>query len=214
MFHTTVNDVNLFGGRTAAGPKPSFHPAVEALEERVLLRFVLGSIDFANGQPIRPENAAGPELANGQRTFPNKSPALEWHNAPPGTVSFGLIMYDASVTLPPSEGGGNFIHWVIFNIPASTRALPEGIHPRSNPFGAHQGVNGNDEFGYLGPNPQPAGSIHTYVFRLYALNTELTLRGRVTAGELRSAMNPPGGPDHILGRAVLEGTFQLLLPES
>jgi len=36
MFRTTVNDVSLFGGRTAAGPKPSFRPAVEALEERVV----------------------------------------------------------------------------------------------------------------------------------------------------------------------------------
>jgi Raf kinase inhibitor-like YbhB/YbcL family protein len=173
MFRTTVNDLNLFGGRTTAGPKPSFRPAVEALEERVLLRFALRSIAFSPGGitgPIPERNAAGPLKDNGQRTFDNLSPPLEWHNVPERTLSFALIVEDESVILPPEEGGGHFIHWVIFNIPGNARPLPEGIRlgpDVSDPRGAHQGLNGNDQFGYLGPNPQsPPPPPHTYLFTL------------------------------------------------
>src|SRR5262249_53135061 len=139
----------------------------------------------------------------------NNSPALEWHSAPLGTVKFALIMYDLSV--PASEGGPT-IHWVLFNIPGSIRSLSAGVRPRSNPPAAVQGANWSGTLGYLGPDPPPGDPAHTYVFTLYALNTELTLRGRVTAGELSRAMGREGGTNHILGRAVLRGTFFEPLP--
>jgi Raf kinase inhibitor-like YbhB/YbcL family protein len=182
MFRTSVNDVSLFGGRTAAGPKPSFRPAVEALEERVLLRFTLGSTYFGNGDSIPAEFAsAGPYSKNW-------SPPLECHNAPFGTLSFALIMDDEDV---PSLADPNvkepFNHWVIFNIPQGTRDL-RGAIPRdlvlSDPLGAMQGTNENGQIGYLGPNPQPRGSKHNYVFTLYALNTQfLTLPPVDISGE-------------------------------
>jgi Raf kinase inhibitor-like YbhB/YbcL family protein len=144
-------------------------------------------------------------LDNGQRTFPNSSPPLAWHNVPHGTKSFALIMYDHDA---PTEGGGNFVHWVIFNIPGSVHSLLAEVHPHSNPYGARQGVNGNDELGYLGPNPPP-GETHTYVFRLYALDTRLTVPQGARWGQVRGAMERPGHFDHILGRTKLEGTFTL-----
>ena len=74
-------------------------------------------------------------------------------------------------------------------------------HPRD----AHQGFNGNEEFGYLGPNPTLPPPVHIYAFRLYALNTErLTLRLTITAGELKDAMRP-----HIVGAVNFVGTYQL-----
>src|SRR5262249_12379412 len=80
MFRTAVDDVSLFGGRTAAGPKPSFRPAVEALEERVVLSFTLIST-FPNNGEIPVLNAAGPEVNSiGTRFFANLSPPLVWHN--------------------------------------------------------------------------------------------------------------------------------------
>jgi hypothetical protein len=104
---------------------------------------------------------------------------------------------------------GGFSHWVIFNIPEHWRTLIAGIDKVPEPFGRHgpeQGQNGNGEDGYLGPNPTLPPPMHDYIFRLYALNTRLTLPPTVTAGELRNALGP-----HIVtdGRATLVGTFQL-----
>jgi Raf kinase inhibitor-like YbhB/YbcL family protein len=178
-----------------------FRPTIEALDDRTLPSvFSLTSTAFPNGQPIPPQYA---KIVNGLEL--NFSPPLEWHHPPPGTVSFALIMRDESVLL--HEAG--FSHWVIFNIPEHWRSLISGIAKGPHPFGPHgpvQGFNGNGEDGYLGPNPTLPPPMHDYVFRLYALNTRLTLRQPVTAGELRNALGP-----HIVtgGRATLVGTFQL-----
>ncbi|HKB39349.1 MAG TPA: YbhB/YbcL family Raf kinase inhibitor-like protein [Gemmataceae bacterium] len=189
--------------------KPSrpdrIRPTVEALDDRSLPSgFSLTSTAFENGQPIPPQYA---KIVNGVET--NVSPPLEWHNVPPGTVSFALIMRDESVFR--HEGG--FSHWVIFNIPARNRELASGVPKRLHPFlTAHglipveQGINGNEERGYLGPNPTLPPAMHDYIFRLYALDTRLTLQRPVTAHELRNALGP-----HIVpgGRATLVGTFEL-----
>jgi Raf kinase inhibitor-like YbhB/YbcL family protein len=172
--------------------------------------FSLTSSAFQNGQSIPPQFAAGPLLPNDQRTFGNNSPPLAWHHPPVGTESFALIMNDESVSR--SEGG--FSHWVIFNIPAGRHSLPAGIPKVPEPFGPHgaqQGLNGEGEDGYLGPAPPRGDPPHDYVFRLYALNTRLTLQRTETWRDLRRAMSPPGGPNHILGRATLKGTFQTLV---
>ncbi len=118
------------------------------------------------------------------------SPALEWNDPPADTKSFALICED------PDAPFGTFIHWVMYDIPASTRELPLGI-PDSLQFadGTKQGHNSFTVTGYRGPSPPP-GKPHRYFFRLYALDTMLGLPPGVTNDDLSVAMK---------GRVLAEG---------
>src|SRR6266568_3983852 len=81
----------------------------------------------------------------------NPSPALAWKDAPANAKSFVLILHD-----PDAPMAGGFTHWVLFDIPASTKELPENFQPGS------VGMSGNSGFrraGYGGPCP-PTGSHH------------------------------------------------------
>ena len=91
------------------------------------------------------------------------SPALSWKDAPAGTKSFALVMDDPDVTQIP----GGFVHWVLYDIPAQTMALPEGFQVGSV---GTSGVTGMRRPGYMGPCP-PTGA-HHYHFKLYALDVE------------------------------------------
>ena len=129
----------------------------------------------------------------------NISPALSWTDIPQGTQSFALVCED------PDAPGGTFIHWVIWNIPATEKGLAEHI-PTSDslPNGVRQGINSGKKIGYMGPCP-PAGNAHRYYFRLYALDTKLDLSGEVTRDKLISAVH-----DHVLGEGEIMGTYQVI----
>jgi Raf kinase inhibitor-like YbhB/YbcL family protein len=122
------------------------------------------------------------------------SPPLMWESVPSETLEFAVIVEDPDA---PSELP--WIHWVVYNIPASLRNLPEGIKPYYP--GISQGLNSWGEIGYRGPNPPP-GKVHHYRFTLYALNLKLTPSKRVTASELAKSMR-----GHILDRQILTGCY-------
>src|SRR5215216_2046869 len=65
----------------------------------------------------------------------NVSPPLEWHDAPPETRSFVVLVED------PDAPSGSFLHWTMYNIPAGETGLPEGTAGHG-PGGAREGVNG------------------------------------------------------------------------
>lgn len=123
------------------------------------------------------------------------SPPLAWSNPPAGTKSFALILDD------PDAPSGTFVHWVIYNIPASSLGLPEAI-PTNGQLadGTLQGNNGSGRAGYTGPCP-PSGT-HRYFFKLYALDTMLGLSSGANKDQLLKAMQ-----GHILGQGELMGTF-------
>lgn len=97
-----------------------------------------------------------------------KSPALSWTAAPPGTQTFALVVTDRD-----SPFGYNFVHWVVYDIPASTHALPAATH-NSVPNGARQGLNDDGKTGYVPPCP-PGHSFHRYDFVLYAVDRQTQL---------------------------------------
>ncbi len=126
------------------------------------------------------------------------SPELKWKNAPPGVKSFALIFDD------PDAPGGTWVHWVIYNIPAKVRRLPEDLQsrlPQDSLFeDIVQGINSWKKKGYGGPCP-PRGETHRYYFKLYALDKNIT-RGGLTSEMLVKEMK-----GHILAEARLMGRF-------
>jgi Raf kinase inhibitor-like YbhB/YbcL family protein len=122
------------------------------------------------------------------------SPPLAWEKPPDGVLSFALIMRD------PDAPGGDFVHWILYNIPPGVSDLPPTL-PGLGGI-AHTGEHGVNSVGtqsYVGPCP-PSGT-HRYYFSLYALDTELALDAAPDAAELASAMD-----GHVLGQAVPMGT--------
>jgi len=126
------------------------------------------------------------------------SPALAWSDAPTATKSFALIVEDPDAP-DPAAPKMTWVHWVLFNVPATAAALPEGAS-REPPAGAVDGRNDWKRAGWGGPCP-PIGR-HRYFFRLYALDAPLELTAP-TAKELRRAME-----GHVLATSELMGTYQ------
>jgi Raf kinase inhibitor-like YbhB/YbcL family protein len=126
----------------------------------------------------------------------NVSPALEWTVPPAGTKSLALIVAD------PDAPGGTWIHWIVYNLPAHTQRLREGV-PKAGQIegGAMQGTSSFQEVGYGGPCPPP-GKPHHYHFRLYALNARLSLESGATRGQVEQSMK-----GHILAVTELIGLF-------
>jgi len=128
------------------------------------------------------------------------SPALSWSDAPEGTKSFALIMDD------PDAPPGTWVHWVIYDIPASAAGL-DGSLPRSETLpdgskhGVCWGVSRFDRVGYYGPCPPP-GKPHHYSFRIYALDRPTGLPPRATRDEILAAME-----GHVLAQAEVVGLY-------
>ena len=123
------------------------------------------------------------------------NPPLEWTNIPKGAKSIALISDD------PDAPMGDWVHWVIFNIPVTEIGLKENIpHDPTLPNGAIQGVNSSRQIGYDAPCP-PSGT-HRYFFKIYALDTELTLKPGATKRGLLKAIE-----GHILSQGQLMGRY-------
>jgi len=126
----------------------------------------------------------------------NVSPPLQWSDVPEGTKSFALIHDD------PDAPSGDWIHWVLYNIPADVRELKENIPTKKElDDGTRQGITDFGKLSYGGPCP-PSGT-HRYFFKLYALDEMLDLPAGSTKEELIKAMQ-----GHILAQGELIGRFK------
>jgi hypothetical protein len=127
----------------------------------------------------------------------NISPALSWSTPPAGTQSFVLIVED------PDAPGQTWVHWVLYDLPASERELPEGVAPEDTlPSGARQGRNDFRKIGYGGPCP-PRGPAHRYYFKLYALDRMLALPAGATRAQVDRSMR-----GHVLTEADVMGRYR------
>jgi Raf kinase inhibitor-like YbhB/YbcL family protein len=152
--------------------------------------FQLKSADFANGSPI-PSAHEGNSFGCTGRNLP---PTLSWSGAPAHTRSFAFTVVD-----PDAPTAGGFVHWIVYNIPASRHTIgPSALK------GTQQGRNDAGINGYFGPCPPPGSGPHHYHFTLYALNIAHA-RGssHLNLSALRGAMK-----GHVLKTATLIGTFQ------
>jgi hypothetical protein len=124
------------------------------------------------------------------------SPALEWNDPPGATKSLALVADD------PDAPVGTWVHWVLFNLPANSRALAQNI-PKKEQLadGSLQGRNDFGKIGYGGPCPPP-GKPHRYFFKLYAVDTKLNLKPGATKKDVERATQ-----GHILARGEWIGRY-------
>jgi len=124
------------------------------------------------------------------------SPPLSWSGVPEQAVTLALICDDPDAPL------GTWVHWVLYNLPASVRELPAGVPPDERlANGALQGRNDFRRLGYGGPCPP--GGTHRYYFKLCALDKALDLKPGATKKELLKAME-----GHILAEGQLMGRYK------
>lgn len=146
----------------------------------------------------------------------NISPALQWRNAPTGTQSFALQVYD-----PDAPSGSGFWHWGVYDMPAATTALAQGAGNSSAtlPAGAYGGntdfmdtgtTGGNGNYG--GPCPPAGDAAHHYIFTLYALDVPHVdaaagIPKTGTAGLFGFALGRGGLGAHVIGKATFTATY-------
>lgn len=185
-----VGALTLIGGCSRAKPPADEGAAVpaDAAETGSVARIELTSYGFEEGQPIPAKYTCdGADV----------SPPLRWGELPQGTQALALVCDD------PDAPAGTWVHWVIYNIAATTPELREGV-PTTETLdeGALQGKNDFKKTGYGGPCP-PKGKAHRYYFRLYALDALIDLEPGATKDDLVREME-----GHTLGEGELMGTYQ------
>ena len=150
-------------------------------------QFVLDSPAFKPGQTIPKQYTAdGADM----------SPPLSWTTAPAGTQSFALICED------PDAPMGTWIHWLIYDIPASQTHLAQAVPTQPQlADGTKQGISSFHRIGYGGPSPPP-GSPHRYFFKLYALSSMSGFEPGIDLKKFRQLVET-----HKLGEAQIMGTY-------
>jgi len=126
----------------------------------------------------------------------NVSPSLEWSGVPKTARTLVIIADD------PDAPSGTWVHWVLYNLPADNIGMVENL-PATDELraGGFQGKNDFGKIGYGGPCP-PSGT-HHYFFKIYALDSELSLKAGATKAEVEKSM---GG--HVVSQGQLMGMYR------
>lgn len=132
--------------------------------------------------------------------FDNVSPPISWARVPMAGA-YALIVED-----PDAPRDTPFLHWAIWNIPAASTALPEGIanDPRPvTPPGAVQGRNDMGLHGWFGPRPPAGHGAHRYYFQLFALDEPLDMDADTPLPDLTNALKA-----HTVAKGEMIATFE------
>ena len=178
--------------------------------------FLLASIAFEVGAQDAPETISVTSSAfdhhgmvpeSNSAYGENVSIDLTWADLPEGTQQLALIC-DDPIVVEIGMMEQPFVHWVMYNIPASASGLPAGLPSDATLEmegleGAVNGLNGLRRPGYFGPRPPANGQLHAYHFRVYALDDALNLEPGLGKAELLDAMN-----GHVLATGMLMGHYE------
>jgi Raf kinase inhibitor-like YbhB/YbcL family protein len=125
----------------------------------------------------------------------NVSPQLAWHNAPEGTKSFAILMFDVD-----GQYGAGVSHWVAYNIAPTTTELKEGDGTAGTGFTGGAGTRGNAN--YIGPCPPQGDGPHHYLITVMATDLEPILAPGLTRDQFLTAAK-----GHLLTSATIGGLF-------
>ncbi len=126
------------------------------------------------------------------------SPALRWGQGPNGTKAYGLMVED------PDAQGGTYYHWIVYNLPETTLALPESA---SIQLPALEAKNSSGSSHYVGPCP-PLGE-HRYIFTVYALSQPIEISQDASPAEIKGEMEK-----YALAQGVLTGRYTKVVKQS
>lgn len=126
----------------------------------------------------------------------NVSPSLEWSGVPKSAKTIAIVADD------PDAPSGTWVHWVLYDLPADNIGMVENL-PATDELraGGFQGKNDFGKIGYGGPCP-PSGT-HRYFFKIYALDSELSLKAGATKAEVEKSME-----GHVVSQGQLMGTYR------
>lgn len=153
--------------------------------------FSISSLAFEDGEEIPAEYTCDGA---------NDSPPLRIEGVPSEAETLALVVDD------PDAPGTTYVHWLLWNLPADTEQVPQGVSHGpaiSELGGAEQGTNDNGDVGYFGPCPPEDDGPHTYRFTLYAVEAELELEPGTGRDELDSAIE-----GRTVAEARLTGTYE------
>lgn len=152
------------------------------------MKFQLLSSAFKDGDNV-------PHIYTDTQKGQNISPPLYWINPPQNTKSFAILVQDNYMPFFP------IIHWLIYNIPANTLELPQGVKSQEIlPDGMVQGWNWKRKIGYSGPNP--FWGKHAYSFNIYALDTVIRKDNKLQASTFLKTIE-----SHVLATTQLLGYY-------
>ena len=133
------------------------------------------------------------------------SPPLSWSNVPETAASFVLVVHDLDAATGP--GTDDTLHWLVWNIPGSARALPEGVPQGATLADGSRQISATGP-NYRGPAAPASGPLHHYVFELFALDAMLDVPavGATPAQTRAAVMAAMAG--HVRGKAVCTGMYK------